>query len=118
MALASREEYVSGGIRGGRQTLARLWQPVDGHAGPRDPAGARRGQKRHDVADFLGLAEAAERQLAPDELGDFPGLVALTLPPRSAFEEDRPRRDAVDPDVVRAASCCDIAFARLISALP
>ena len=43
---------------------------VDGDRRAADPACARGGEKRDDGADFVGAAEAAERQLALDELGD------------------------------------------------
>ena len=75
-----------------------------------DPARARRGEERDDVADFVGSAEAAERQLALHELGDRRRIVLLALPPRSALEQNRPRRHAVDADVGRAP-----AAARVIS---
>ena len=59
------------------------------------------GEERHDVAHLLGAAEAAERQLGLDELGDAVGIGLLALVPRSARERDRPGRHAVHADVVR-----------------
>ena len=72
---------------------------VDDDRGPADPAGARRGEERHDVADFFGPAEAAKRQLSLHELRDSRRIGLLPLPPRSALEQDRARRHAVDADV-------------------
>ena len=88
---------------------------VDGDRRAADPARARRREERDDGADFFGAAEAAERQLAPDELGDAGGIGLLAPVPRAAGKEDRARRDAVDADVV-GASCCASDLARLISA--
>ena len=60
-----------------------------------------RGEARNATtcADFLGRAEAAERQLARDERGDAVGI-GLLAPPQTAGEEDRAGRDGVDADVV------------------
>ncbi len=74
---------------------------VDDDRRAADPAGPRRGEEGHDVADLLGAPEAAERQLGPDERGDALGVGLLALVPRPAGEQDRSRRHAVDPDVVR-----------------
>src|SRR5262245_53770192 len=74
---------------------------VDGDAGAADPAGAIRGEEHHEIGDFVGAAEAAERQLALDHLGDAGGIRLLPLVPRAAGKHDRSRRDAVDADVRR-----------------
>src|SRR4029453_19368445 len=73
--------------------------PVDHHRRAADPAGSGRRKKRHDVCHLLRGAETAKWQLVSDELGDRVGILLLALPPRAAFEEDRPRGDAVPPDV-------------------
>src|SRR5712671_4799827 len=74
---------------------------VDDDRRSADPARPRRREEGDDVADFFGRAEAAERQLALDELGDGHGVLLLPLPPRSALEQDRSGRHAVHADLER-----------------
>src|SRR5690349_11430675 len=73
MTLSTREASKGSGLAA-----------VDDDAGARDPAGARRGQKRHDVGDLVGRAEAAERQLALDEGGDAGRIGLLPAFPAAA----------------------------------
>src|SRR5436190_2091995 len=66
-----------------------------------DPARARRGEKRDDRSHFVGASEAAERELAFDEVGDHLGLRLLAPMPGPAGKQDRARGHAVDANVVR-----------------
>jgi hypothetical protein len=59
---------------------------VDGDAGAGDPAGARRAQERHDVADLVGAAKAAERDVARDERRDAFGVGLLPAVPAAAWK--------------------------------
>ncbi len=61
--------------------LERLWQPSTGTQAPLTQPARGDGEERDDVADFVGGAEAAERQLAADEVGDAFGIGLL---PRDA----------------------------------
>src|SRR5215831_2157419 len=71
---------------------------IDRPAGGVDEAGGARAQERDHAGDLLRRAEAAQRQLAPDERGDALGVGLLAPVPRAALEDDRAGCDAVDRD--------------------
>src|SRR6266851_271411 len=79
--------------------IAPSLRAVDDDRRARDPAGAGRGEKGDDRADFLRAPEAPERQLALDHVGDAGGIRLLALVPGPAGKHDRPGGDAVHADV-------------------
>src|SRR5687767_14517225 len=83
-----------------RSNIASALAAVDGDRRAGDPAGARRGEERDEIGDFLRPAEAAERNLAANEVGDALGIFLLPLPPGATLEGNRSRRHRVDADVV------------------
>ena len=62
------------------------WQPSTVIDAPLTQLARGGGEERDDGADFLGAAEAAERQLALDELGDAGRIRLLACVPRPARE--------------------------------
>src|SRR4029077_8139234 len=73
---------------------------VNGHTCPADPARARRREERDHRPDLFGAAEPPKRQFPLHEFR-HPRRIGLDAAvPGSPRKPNRPRRDAVDPDVV------------------
>ena len=94
----------------------RDWQPSTVIDAPLTQLARGGGEEGDDGADFVGAAEAAERQLARDELGDALGIGLLALVPRSARETGSSPGATLLTRMLSGASCCASDFARLISA--
>src|SRR5215831_661964 len=68
---------------------------VDGPAGSVHEARRPRTQERHDLGDLFRGAEAAQRQLPPNEGGDAFGVGQLPPVPGTALEQYRAGSDCV-----------------------
>ena len=94
----------------GRKRLERARLPaVDDHASARYPARPAAGKERDEVADFVGGAESAERDLTPHELRDGLAILPEAALPRAALVQDAValldgRRPPVGVDVRRGAT--------------
>src|SRR5215472_9853341 len=89
-------------LRSSVSDVASRLPSVDCPAGAVDQARGARAQERHHAGDLLRRAEAAQRELTPDERGDALRVGLLAPVPRAALEDDRAGCDAVDRDPVGA----------------
>ena len=81
--------------------FARDWQPSTVTHAPRDPAGARRDARNATTSPTSSALPKRPNGRSRRTMSAMTsGIVLLPLPPRSALEHDRARRDAVDADVV------------------